>query len=104
MGPASVADYQATDLTNEAPMIRGKLLLMHGELDDNVDPSQTRRLAAALTASGRPFDLVTIDGGGHLAARDTAATRLRWDYLVRNLLGLEPPSRPASEQIRYPSQ
>jgi dipeptidyl aminopeptidase/acylaminoacyl peptidase len=89
-----------------AKNLRGKLLLVHGELDDNVHPGLTLRLADALIAANKDFDLLIIPFTNHgffdlrwgrkAADRFTSLShpyfvRKRWDYFVRHLLGAEPP-------------
>ncbi len=44
---------------------KGKLLLMHGEMDDNVHPSLTMQLADALIAANKDFDLLIIPFTNH---------------------------------------
>ncbi|MGV9799613.1 DPP IV N-terminal domain-containing protein [Mycobacterium sp. NPDC003449] len=70
----------------------GKLLLIHGELDDNAHPYQTMRLVDALIKEDKDFDLILIPGAEHaLLGRMHYAFRRTWDYFVRHLHGTEPP-------------
>jgi len=75
-----------------AHKLQGKLLLMHGDLDDNVHPGHTLALSAALIAAGKEFDQLIVPGATHgvLLESPYAMQRL-WAYLVRHLLGVEPP-------------
>ena len=75
-----------------APRLQGKLLLMHGELDDNVHPTATLQVVDALIKSDRNFDLVIFPGRNHGVASDPHFIRRRWDYLVKNLLATDPPA------------
>lgn len=73
-----------------APRLQGKILLMVGELDRNVDPASTMQVANALIRASKDFDLLVVPGGGHgIAATPYGQRRLR-DFFVRHLLGQEP--------------
>lgn len=79
--------------TGLAERLRGKLLLIHGEMDDNVNPHLTMRLVDRLIAANRDFDLLIVPGAEHgLVGYEAYTTRKNWDYLVRHLLGLVPPA------------
>ncbi len=89
----SEAAYLARANALHADRLRGKLLLIHGELDDNVSPSQTLRLADALIAANKDFDLLIIPNAEHLLLMHQAYwLRRRWDYFVRHLQREEPPA------------
>ena len=77
-----------------APRLQGKLLLIVGEMDDNVDPSSTMQVARALVKANKDFDLLVIPGTGHGAAETPYGNRRREDFFVRHLLGVEPRDRP----------
>jgi dipeptidyl aminopeptidase/acylaminoacyl peptidase len=76
-----------------AANLRGKLLLIHGDMDDNVSPVNTLRLADALIKAGKVFDMMIIPDGGHMMYFMPYVHRLHWDYFVRHLRGEEPPSQ-----------
>lgn len=79
--------------TGLADRLRGKLLLIHGEMDDNVLPQLTMRLVDRLIAANRDFDLLIVPGVEHgLVGSEAYVIRRNWDYFVQHLLGLEPPS------------
>lgn len=79
--------------TGLAERLKGKLLLIHGEMDDNVTPHLTMRLVDRLIAANRDFDLLIVPGAEHgLVGYEAYTTRRNWDYLVRHLLRLEPPA------------
>ena len=86
-----------------AGRLRGKLLLMYGDLDDNVHPSGTLQLVDALIAANKNFDLLVLPNRNHLLVNlaagkaalrreDPYSLRRRWDYFVEHLLGAEPPN------------
>ena len=82
-------DNQANQL--QAENLRGKLLLAHGTVDDNVPPYNTLLVADALIAANKDFDLIMMTNRRHGFANEPYMMRRRWDYFVRNLLGAEPP-------------
>jgi dipeptidyl aminopeptidase/acylaminoacyl peptidase len=67
-----------------------KLLLIVGELDENVDPSTTFQVVNALIKANKIFDLLFVPGGGHGPGGQYTFRRLE-DFFVHNLLGVEPP-------------
>lgn len=75
-----------------ADKLRGKLFLMVGEMDTNVPPESTLRLADALIKSGKDFDLLVLPGSDHTGG-GAYGERRRRDFFVRHLLGAEPPDR-----------
>lgn len=78
---------------NMAANLRGKLLLIHGDMDDNVSPVNTLRLADALIKAGKVFNMMIIPDGGHMLYSMPYVHRLHWDYFVRHLKGEEPPAQ-----------
>jgi len=85
--------YAEQSNVTQAHKLKGKLLLVVGELDRNVDPASTMQVANALVKADRDFDLLIVPGAGHGAAETPYGNRRRMDYLVRNLMGVEPRSR-----------
>ncbi len=99
--------YTHQDNIRLAENLKGKLYLVHGEMDDNVHPSLTLRMADALIAANKDFEMLIIPHTNHglfdlrrglkafegpYARPNTYFTRKRWDFFVRNLLGAEPPA------------
>jgi dipeptidyl aminopeptidase/acylaminoacyl peptidase len=78
---------------NHAAKLKGKLMLVHGTLDDNVPPSNTLLVADALIKANKDFDLLMIPNVHHGYGKDATsyATRRRWDYFVTYLAGDTPP-------------
>lgn len=68
-----------------AERLRGPLLLIHGELDDNVHPAATLRLLGALLAAGKRADLVLLPGEGHACMWHPEYQRATWEHLLRHL-------------------
>ncbi len=91
--------YLAAANSTLAGNLKGKLLLIHGEMDENVSPALTLKLVDALIKANKDFDLLYMPNQGHGAALSPYAVRREWDYFVRNLLGAEPP---ADYDLRHP--
>jgi dipeptidyl aminopeptidase/acylaminoacyl peptidase len=92
-GDVSPEGLQAISNVPLAANLKGKLLLIHGELDDNAYPYNTMRLADALIKADKDFDMVLIPGVEHaLIGRMHYLYRRTWDYFVQHLHGTEPPS------------
>jgi dipeptidyl aminopeptidase/acylaminoacyl peptidase len=84
---------ECSNVTN-AGKLRGKLLLIVGEMDTNVPPESTLRLVDALVKAGKDFDLLVVPGMGHSDGGAYGNRRLQ-DFFVRHLQGVEPPDRNA---------
>ena len=82
--------YADNSNVTHAGRLRGKLLLVVGELDHNVDPASTLQVTNALVKADKDFDLLLMPGTGHGAAESPYANRRRMDFFVRHLLGKEP--------------
>ncbi|GAA4905420.1 dipeptidyl aminopeptidase/acylaminoacyl peptidase [Actinomycetospora succinea] len=86
------ADLSSLSTPALAANLQGKLLLIHGELDETVLVSQTYRLADALIAADEDVDMLIVAGGDHaILHRRHHVFRRTWDYFVRHLHGQEPP-------------
>jgi dipeptidyl aminopeptidase/acylaminoacyl peptidase len=79
--------YERCSNVVDAPMLRGTLMLVVGELDDNVDPASTLQVSAALVHAGKDHELVVIPGAGHGAAETPFGSMKRREFLKRHLLG-----------------
>ena len=87
-------EYGAASNVDHAWRLQGKLLLVVGELDTNVDPSSTLQVVNALIKANKTFDLLVIPGAGHTNG-GPYGERKRNDFFVHHLLGVEPPDRNA---------
>jgi len=72
-----------------ASQLKGKLLLVHGEVDNNVHPGNTYRLAEALIRAGKKFDLMIFPGAAHGFTGHYGAyfENIMFDYFAEHLLG-----------------
>ena len=89
MGYPVGSHYAEQSNVTNAHKLRGKLLLVVGELDRNVPPESTFRVVDALIKAQKDFDLLVLPGQGHSHGGDYGLRRRR-DFFVRNLLGIEP--------------
>ncbi|HVS36825.1 MAG TPA: DPP IV N-terminal domain-containing protein [Gemmataceae bacterium] len=88
IGPHYAEQSNATN----AGKLRGKLLLIVGEMDHNVDPASTMQVVNALVKAGKDFDLLVVPNADHGMGGPYGARRMR-DFFVRHLIGVEPPDR-----------
>ncbi len=100
------SNYDDQANQNLAKNLKGKLLLAHGTMDNNVPPENTLLVVDALIKANKDFDLLMLPNQAHgYGDESNYMTRRRWDYFVKNLLGLEPPKeyelgpKPASMRI-----
>jgi dipeptidyl-peptidase-4 len=83
-------EYAANSNVVNAHLLQGKLMLMVGEMDDNVDPATTMQVANALEKANKDFDLVVITGAHHGSAETPYGSKRRMEFLVDNLVGHPP--------------
>jgi dipeptidyl-peptidase 4 len=84
-------NYESQANYRLARNLRGRLFLMHGDMDDNVHPALTLRLVHALVEENKDFDLLILPDLAHGVTQEPYVIRRTWDYFVRHLLGAEPP-------------
>jgi len=86
------SNYDSQANQNIAKNLKGKLMLAHGTMDNNVPPYNTLLVVDALIKANKDFDLVLIPNVPHgYQAATLYMTRRRWDYFVENLAGNIPP-------------
>ena len=80
-----------SNVTNAANL-QGRLLIAHGALDHNVNPSATYKLAEYLIRAQKDFDMLIIPSANHSFGRSQGDyfTKVRWNYFIRHLLPAEP--------------
>jgi len=82
--------YSESSNVDNAYRLQGKLMLVVGEMDKNVDPSSTYQVADRLIKANKSFDLFFVPGGGHGAGGEYGQRKLE-DFFVHNILGQETP-------------
>lgn len=86
------SNYGAQANQNYAQNLKGKLMLAHGMMDNNVPPYNTLLVVEALEKANKDYDLVIFPNSAHgFGQYSYYMMRRRWDYFVRNLQGIEPP-------------
>lgn len=85
-GKAGSATYDATQA--QADRLAGALMIVHGDLDEDVALASSSRLMAALNKAGKRYDVLILPGKGHFdfdpQTRSYYRQRL-WRYLIDNL-------------------
>ncbi|MCC5867840.1 MAG: DPP IV N-terminal domain-containing protein [Gammaproteobacteria bacterium] len=91
--PDAVPDTIAA--IGNAPLVgqlkQGRLLIVYGELDENVHPAQAVQLMDALVKADRNFDVLYLPNRTHYYTPEPYFQRRLWDYLVEHVMGAQPP-------------
>jgi dipeptidyl aminopeptidase/acylaminoacyl peptidase len=87
--PVDQSYIESSNVEN-AGKLKGKLLLINGEMDNNVDPASTTQFVNALIKAGKDFDYLLVPGMQH-SSGGTYGERRRQDFFVEHLLGVKPP-------------
>lgn len=91
-GPDGISNYEPQANQIYAKNLKGKLMLAHGMMDDNVPPSNTMLVIEALEKANKDYDLVLFPNSHHgYGQYSFYMMRRRWDYFVKNLLKATPP-------------
>jgi dipeptidyl aminopeptidase/acylaminoacyl peptidase len=85
------ATYQALSNLPLVDRLKGKLMLVYGDLDENATPDHTLALIDALIQAGKRFDAKVFPGQNHYHVTDYRTIVTVWDFLVEHLLGEEVP-------------
>lgn len=86
------SNYEDQANQNFAANLKGKLMLAHGAMDDNVPPYNTYLVVQALEKANKDFDLIIFPNARHGYGADSYyMMRRRWDYFVTNLMNATPP-------------
>lgn len=82
----NAAGYDASSVLRAAHKLRGRLLLIHGVVDDNVHVQNTLQLMEQLQQAGLPFETMFYPVDDHGIHRGHAHfQRLRYDFIRENL-------------------
>jgi dipeptidyl aminopeptidase/acylaminoacyl peptidase len=84
MGYPVGPQYAESSNIDNAWRLKGHLLLIVGELDENVPPESTLRFADALIRADKDFDLLVIPGAGHGMGGAYGARRMH-NYFIQHL-------------------
>jgi dipeptidyl aminopeptidase/acylaminoacyl peptidase len=94
-------DNQANQLL--AGNLRGKLLIAHGTLDDNVPYYGTLLVVNELIRHNKDFDFILFPNRRHGFGNEPYMVRRRWDYFVKHLMGAEPPREYEMRVVNRPT-
>lgn len=61
--------YESSSVMHHVPKIKGKLLLVHGMIDENVHFRHTARLINAFIAAGKEYELLVFPDERHMPRR-----------------------------------
>ncbi len=89
--PVDSAYHLQSNITM-AGNLKGKLLIVHGGIDENVNPSATFKLAEALIKADKQFDMLILPSQrhGYQGVHSKYFTKVRWNYFVKHLKVAEP--------------
>jgi dipeptidyl aminopeptidase/acylaminoacyl peptidase len=82
--------YAESSNVDNAYRLQGKVLVIAGEMDTNVDPASSLQVINAFVKAHKHFDMLYIPGQNH-GVGVLGDEHYRDDYFVHNLLGVEPP-------------
>jgi len=81
--------YNISSVVRAAGRLHGKLLILHGAIDDNVSLRNTMRLVEALEDANKDFELMIYPSSRH-GIFGPHYTRLQRDFIRRTLGGAKP--------------
>lgn len=91
VGPDEDGRWAAQITGQEAARLAGDLMIVHGDMDENVHPFHAVSLVRRLTEAGKSCELVIVPNAGHLVQATSAYAQQRiWDFLLRHLAGEAP--------------
>lgn len=91
MGYPIGKQYNECSNVVNAHRLQGNLMLIVGELDDNVDPASTMQVADALIKANKDFELVVLPGSNHTLGGDYGEHKRR-DFFVKCFYKQLPPA------------
>ena len=91
--------YAESSNVEYAWRLQGKVLLVVGEMDNNVDPASTFQVVNQLIEHNKEFELLVIPGAGHTSG-GAYGEHKRFDFFARHLLGVKPPEWKALDEAR----
>ena len=98
--PDDPESWARASAIESAGNITGKFLLVHGEMDKAVMIHHTYRVIERMIAANRDYDLLFVPGDDHIFSKHAEyVERRQWDYLMRHLIGVEPPTGHMPGQI-----
>jgi dipeptidyl aminopeptidase/acylaminoacyl peptidase len=93
-GLVGEVDYDKVFAGKLASQLKGKLLLAHGEMDDNAHPAGSMRMADAFIKAGKQFDMLIMPGVHHAIMWDPYFRRVQQNYFLKHLMNADLPDEP----------
>lgn len=90
MGYPIDSAYVESSNVEMAYKLQRPLMLVVGEMDDNVDPASTMQLANALIKANKNFDFLVLPGERHTMG-GTYGEHKRYDFFVKHLMQKDAP-------------
>ena len=92
MGWPVDSTYNEVSNITMAKNLKGKLLIVHGGIDENVNPSATFKLAEALVKADKEFDMLIFPSQhhGYVGKFNEYFNKKLWNYFVEHLMGAKP--------------
>ncbi|WP_447764170.1 DPP IV N-terminal domain-containing protein [Sphingopyxis panaciterrae] len=84
-------NYRELDNALLAANLRGKLMLVYGDMDENAFPAMTLQFCDALNRANRSYDLLYLPNRMHAFTNEPYLVRRVWDYFIEHLMGEKPP-------------
>ena len=85
------SNWAPLDITAMAPNLKGKMLIVYGDMDENVPQAQAFRLVDALIKANKPYDMLYLPNRTHRGGGEGYVQQRNFDYFVEHLHGVEPP-------------
>lgn len=82
--------YEESSNMVNAHLLEGELMLILGELDNNVDPASTLQVVDKLIENDKEFEFVMLPGARHTLG-EKYGERKRRDFFVKHILKLDAP-------------
>lgn len=102
MGYPVAPHYAAQSNVTNAYKLKGSLLLIVGDADENVPPESTYRVADALIHAGKAFEFLPVPGANHTDGGPYGRARKK-DFFVQHLLNVTPPDRNGNNNYPLPN-
>ncbi len=80
-------EYEASSNVAQAGKLEGKLLLVWGEMDENVDPASSMQVVSALVKADKDFEMLIMPNTGHGSAESPYGRKRRLQFFLKNLKG-----------------
>jgi len=83
-------NWSKLDITRLVDRLQGRLMLVYGDMDENVPPHQAFRLIDALIHANKSFDLLYLPNRTHMVIREPYVIKRTWDYFIEHLQATRP--------------